>query len=1131
MLLPTETLRDAGTAARKPSIGLSNLYDVVFVLNINSRGWILEKICKVIARHLGLRTTIIFTERNNTVTGWLPAARSYFFSHYKIYMGALNSGILPADSKTYVWFTHPSFSAGNTVEAFVTALNQCTTIFTANSFHAGALAFLGVEPGKLKTILGGADPEHFQSRPRKGTTVGIVGAYYERKNPDLLLDVIRSMRDVEFLLIAPHPSEVENKSLLWENWKRFPDLLDLPNFQYVSACFDEFGEHYARMDVYLSLSKLEGGPIPLIEAMFANRFPVVTRTGFAEDIVKDGANGLLLPIATSVDDVERAIRAALSDRTTDIAATVSNYSWDSFGLNFRDVIDPSLPTERSVSFASNDSRVNYLRDGWGEQDSAGVWLSAKAGTLRLRVAPDSKTLVFSFHAQAAMGLEGVPLRMLMNGKVVEEAIFESGPHVREVPLSSEDAASALMFRIELTAARPESLGTICLESVVALIREANVDAPDPSGLVHSKWDVAGSFEGTPIFDVPVVILGTPNQPQSRQVRRALQVGLGIPTLTSDGQFEPGWDGVAIVEGVDRDRLPQLDRVDGMVARTVDEKIDLLRAAPDVRAIVIPEVVGGFLSSHVAMPEASIGRAVIFADKVDRDELRYAWIADLLTANGIASTFSDAAASAGGGHLTDARSAVAAAAEGADLCFFSGAERELPFIANCLAMGIPVLIYGPSELYPTLAAHGLRYLFIQSRSRLAKTLNMLAEPRARRSIALKFERLLESSRGLQAVTERYASFARGLIDQRTLSRSQPKVAVLCAAPFNGEDAAYIAAAISAILDVGCSVSVLCASHEVEIPISHPDLEVTYLGQEAVANSPLGSPLAKKRLSSFVKEQRPDLLFCFSENSLSFAKSAQQTAQVVLVTGVSIVGDEDDSSGFEAIPMIAAPRLLPPKLSAAVLAAIGKDRAAARKQLGFRDDEVVVFCASDRSGPQERRVADAMEVARELGSRIRFITESADYRAGGGILDKLRKKTAGRPTVEVSNVASDQVDLAMRSADLALITAPPHDATIVSRALMFGLPIIARSDVPGSDLLGPRVSGAIYDGDDREDFERDLKALLADDPLRRKLSAQARATFAGMPGYDEMTLAFATGIVRALNAQSSYLPPTEDSEVKD
>jgi glycosyltransferase involved in cell wall biosynthesis len=282
---------------------------------------------------------------------------------------------------------------------------------------------------------------------------------------------------------------------------------------------------------------------------------------------------------------------------------------------------------------------------------------------------------------------------------------------------------------------------------------------------------------------------------------------------------------------------------------------------------------------------------------------------------------------------------------------------------------------------------------------------------------------------------------------------------------------------------------------------------------------------------VKEQRPDLLFCFSENSLSFAKSAQQTAQVVLVAGVSIVGDEDGSSGFEAIPRIAAPRLLPPKLSAAVLAAIGKDIAAARKQLGFRDDEVVVFCASDRSGPQERRVADAMEVAREFGSRIRFVSESADYRPGGGILEKLRKKTAGRPTVEVSNVASDQVDLAMRSADLALITAPSHDATIVSRALMFGLPIIARSDVPGSELLGPRVSGAIYNDDDREDFERDLKALLTDEPLRRKLSAQARATFAGMPGYDEMMLAFATGIVRALNAQSSYLPPTEDSELKD
>jgi glycosyltransferase involved in cell wall biosynthesis len=1129
MLLPAETLRDSGTAARKPSIGLSNLYDVVFVLNINSKGWILEKICKVIARHLGLRTTIIFTERNNTVTGWLPAARSYFFSHYKIYMGALNSGILPADSKTYVWFTHPSFSAGNTVEAFVTALNQCTTIFTANSFHAGALAFLGVEPGKLKTILGGADPEHFQSRPRKGIRVGIVGAYYERKNPDLLLDVIRSMRDVEFLLIAPHPSEVENKSLLWENWKRFPDLLDLPNFQYISARFDEFGEHYAQMDVYLSLSKLEGGPIPLIEAMFANRFPVVTRTGFAEDIVKDGVNGLLLPVATTVDEVAIAIRVALSDRTTDISASVADFSWDNFGRNFRDAIDPGLPIGRSISFASTDARVTYLRDGWGEQDSAGVWLSAKAGTLRFRVAPDTKTLVFSFHAQATMGLEGVPLRMLMNGRVVEEAIFESGPHVRELPLSSEDAGSALMFRIELTAVRPESLGTICLESLVALGCEAVVDAPDSSGLVHSKWDVAGPFEGSPVFDVPVIILGTPDQPQARQVRRALQVELGIPTLPDNGHFEPGWDGIAIVDGVDRARLLQFDRVDGMVARSVDEKIDLLQAAPDVPAIVIPEVVSRPLISNVANLEPSIAAAVIFAEHAGQDEDSFAWICDLLTEKGIIFKVSESAASAEGEHLTDARSAVASAAEGADLCFFSGAERELPFIANCLAMGIPVLIYGPSELYPALAAHGLRYLFIQNRSRLAKTLSMLAEPRARSSIALKFERLLESSRGLQAATERYASFARGLIDQRTLSRSQPNVGVLCAAPFNGEDVAHIAAAISMLLDLGCRVCVLIASRAVEIPMSHPNLEVTYLGEEAGAASTLGSPLAKQRLATGIREQRPDLLLCFSESSLSFAKAAQQTAQAVFVAGVSTVGAEDGSpSSLASIPTIAIPRLLAPRLSSAVLAAIGKDRAGARKQLGFRPDEVIVFCVSDGSGPHDQRVADALEIARESGRPIRFVIESADHQPGGGILGRLRKKT--RTTVEISNVASDQVDLALRSADLALITAPPNDATIVSRALMFGLPIIGRSDVRGSDLLGPRVSGTIFDVDDRECFENDLKALLADEPLRRKLSAQARATYAGILGHDDMRLGFATGIVRALSASSSYSPQSEDSDVK-
>jgi glycosyltransferase involved in cell wall biosynthesis len=1120
MLLPKEMQRASNAfASRRPSNGLTPLYDLVFVLNINSKGWILEKICTVIAQQLGLRTKIVFTERNNTVTGWLPASRSYFFSHYKIYMGALNSGILPADCKTYVWFTHPSFSGGNTVEAFVSALNECTTTFTANSFHASALAFLGVEPEKLKTILGGADPDHFRPTPRKGQTVGIVGAYYERKNPDLLLDVVRAMPDVSFILIAPHPSEVENKSLLWENWKRFPELRDLPNLRYISARFEEFGGHYDDMDVYLSLSKLEGGPIPLIEAMFANCYPVVTRTGFAEDIVTHGENGLLLPTSASLKQVERELRTALSNLTTDVAATVADYSWEAFGLNFRDAIDPSAPVGRDVSFALTESRLDYLRDGWGEQDPSGVWLAMKSGTVRMRVASDSRAVAVSFLAQPAVGLEGVPLKIRVNGRTVEDAVFEGGPHSRELPLTSEDVDGAMTIVLELSAARVEDLGTICLESIAPIARDAVVDAPDSAGLIASRWDIEGTFEATPVFEVPVVMLGAPDRPQSRQIRRALHSSFGIPTLPNNGRFEPGWDGIAIAEGFSGDRVTQLGRVDGLIAAAAERMYALRKDAPDVPAIVIPDIVGAPLTGHPSTPAVSMSSAVVFTTAA-QTESSLDWISAVLTSKGIKTTVSKAAALTASGNISDLRAAVAAVAQDADLCLFSGSEEELPFIATCLGMGIPVLLYGPSELYPDLVAHGVRHAFIQNASRLAKTLSMLAEARARRGIVEQFQRMLRSARGLQAATDRYARFARGLIDKRKIARLRPNIAVFCAGSSNGEDVSQIRVFVSMLLDLECRVSVLCASQDIEVSIAHPDLQVAYMGQDAGAKSPLASPAANQRFSSFVKERRPDLVLCFSESSLAFVETVEEVGvRAVYVAGSG--GASDEPARYNSGPTsgtIRVPRLLPPKISATFVSAMMKDKATARKQLGFRADEVVVFCAPHGRGSphKEPYIVRALELARETGNRIRLVFENDEDEFGGGYIEKLRRKATSRQTVEVSNVSAERIDLAVRAADLALITAQPNDATLFLRALAFGIPIIAQNDVVGSDLLGPRASGWVYDSHDRDDFESNFKALLANAPLRQKLSAQAQATASGMPGSDETILGIASGIINALEA---------------
>ena len=69
------------------------------------------------------------------------------------------------------------------------------------------------------------------------------------------------MRDTRFLLIGKG----------WEKYSLYEALIDLGNIEYFSPKYQEY-PYYSKMNVFLSTSTIEGGPIPLIEAMACNRF-------------------------------------------------------------------------------------------------------------------------------------------------------------------------------------------------------------------------------------------------------------------------------------------------------------------------------------------------------------------------------------------------------------------------------------------------------------------------------------------------------------------------------------------------------------------------------------------------------------------------------------------------------------------------------------------------------------------------------------------------------------------------------------------------------------------------------------------------------------------------------------------
>jgi glycosyltransferase involved in cell wall biosynthesis len=86
------------------------------------------------------------------------------------------------------------------------------------------------------------------------------------------------------------------------------------------------------MSVFVSASELEGGPIPLLEAMMSNVVPVASKTGFAPDIIRHGKNGFIFDVGATAQTVCLLIERAFTVECN-VHETVQHCSWDDFAAN------------------------------------------------------------------------------------------------------------------------------------------------------------------------------------------------------------------------------------------------------------------------------------------------------------------------------------------------------------------------------------------------------------------------------------------------------------------------------------------------------------------------------------------------------------------------------------------------------------------------------------------------------------------------------------------------------------------------------------------------------------------------------------------------------------------------------
>ena len=101
----------------------------------------------------------------------------------------------------------------------------------------------------------------------------------------------------------------------------------MANFTYYhDEPYETYPDLYNNIDVFISPSTLEGGPVPVLEDMLSNCFPIASKTGCCPDRISDGKNGFLVDIDADYSEVIKLIKLAES-KTIDVRQTALDNSW------------------------------------------------------------------------------------------------------------------------------------------------------------------------------------------------------------------------------------------------------------------------------------------------------------------------------------------------------------------------------------------------------------------------------------------------------------------------------------------------------------------------------------------------------------------------------------------------------------------------------------------------------------------------------------------------------------------------------------------------------------------------------------------------------------------------------------
>ena len=191
---------------------------------------------------------------------------------------------------------------------------------------------------KVDLVPNSVDHSQFFSAIREKQSIPTVGLLYSQghiKGLDVSLSALRIVgKMIPLLRILSFGNQPMNERLLLPKDARF----------YICPPQQEIRNIYSQCDVWLTASRSEGFNLPAMEAM-ACRTPVVaTRTGWPEEAVKTGANGVLVDVDDWIglaNGVEWVLSRSGEDwrkLSSNAYATVASSSWQKSTAMFEEAL-------------------------------------------------------------------------------------------------------------------------------------------------------------------------------------------------------------------------------------------------------------------------------------------------------------------------------------------------------------------------------------------------------------------------------------------------------------------------------------------------------------------------------------------------------------------------------------------------------------------------------------------------------------------------------------------------------------------------------------------------------------------------------------------------------------------------